>query len=574
MRVILSIALSAVFVVSSVNAIAEDLSGKVKKTVERITLDQPGTKPFHLKASVAPSFERDKDSGRTGEIEIWWSSTDRWRREVRSPEFHQVEVVNGDHDWQKNEGNYFPEWLRQVAIELIRPVPPLDDVLTHVKSAEVRNFANPIKPELSQVNVAWVASTGTAEIHNIARSSLALNPSSGLLLYASGLGWGCELVWGRDFKDYVDFHGRKIARTINIGSPQVTAKIATLEDLGDVPTGFFDATAPGGDPQPVRTALIDEIALRKNLIPADAQPWPPLQDGPLKGNVTTTVVIDREGKVRDVGSIVSENSAINEAGRQRILSMSFKPFMQDGVRVQVISQITVPFETTRPTGSEQFDTARDYFDRGSKISMPAFGGITPYVLEAEFIAIGHEGTRAVGKYEDTWTDATHWRREALFGTSRLVRTRNGNKRYQLFEGSDAGLLAFIFKTVEPIPATDTFVESDWRIKRDKVDGVEAIRVLAGYESPEGKLDPEQARGYWFDNSGLLLKTYLSGVESMRSRFEDFGGMKLARQIDVLREGKLAARVSVTEIAPTGAQPEDTFKLKGHDWQRGFTAEER
>jgi hypothetical protein len=31
-------------------------------------------------------------------------------------------------------------------------------------------------------------------------------------------------------------------------------------------------------------------------------------------------------------------------------------------------------------------------------------------------------------------------------------------------------------------------------------------VLAGYESSEGKLDPDQARGYWFDDSGSLLKT--------------------------------------------------------------------
>ena len=45
---------------------AEDLTGQVKKAVEKSTLDQQGTKPFHLKASYAPSLERDKDSHRTG----------------------------------------------------------------------------------------------------------------------------------------------------------------------------------------------------------------------------------------------------------------------------------------------------------------------------------------------------------------------------------------------------------------------------------------------------------------------------------------------------------------------------
>jgi hypothetical protein len=45
---------------------AENLAKDIKKAVERSTLDQAGTQPFHLKAMIAPSFERDKESGRTG----------------------------------------------------------------------------------------------------------------------------------------------------------------------------------------------------------------------------------------------------------------------------------------------------------------------------------------------------------------------------------------------------------------------------------------------------------------------------------------------------------------------------
>jgi hypothetical protein len=552
---------------------AEDVSGKIKKAVERVTLDQPGTKPFHLKATLAPSFERDKDSGRTGSVEIWWMSPTRWRREVRSPEFHQIEVADGDHDWQKNEGDYFPEWLRQVAIELIRPVPALDEVLAHVKSAQMRDFSK-INPALGQLNVDWVTDTGTVEVHNISRSSVAINPNSGLLLYGGGLGWGCELDWGKGSQDYESFHGRTIARRLKVGSPEVTATLVTLEDLRDVPAGFFDATSQAGDPQALRTILIDETSLRKNLLPAEASAWPPLQDGPLQGNVTTTVVVDRGGKVRETESMVSENSAINTAGRQRIFAMRFQPFLQDGIPVQVVSQITVPFKTIRPAGMETFDSARNYFDHGKKVSMLGSASPSSYILTADFMARGHDGNAGAGKYEDTWIDDSHWRREASFSKSRYLRTRNGDKRYELAEGPDVGLLRFVFKTVEPIPATDTFVESDWRIKRENVNGVDAIRVLAGYESPEGKLDPEQARGYWFDNSGLLLKTYLSGMETVWSHFEDFTSLKVARQIDVLRDGKLAARVSITGIAPAGTVTEGDFVLKGHEWQRAFTAEER
>src|SRR5215470_9820440 len=50
---------------------AVDEVDAVKKAIERSTLNQPGTKPFHLKAVLAPSFERDRNSGRTGKVEIW-----------------------------------------------------------------------------------------------------------------------------------------------------------------------------------------------------------------------------------------------------------------------------------------------------------------------------------------------------------------------------------------------------------------------------------------------------------------------------------------------------------------------
>jgi hypothetical protein len=59
----------------------------------------------------------------------------RWRRGVRSPEFHQIEIVDGIHQWQSNDGDYFPEWLRELAVALVRPVPlPMDVLVQRVKT--------------------------------------------------------------------------------------------------------------------------------------------------------------------------------------------------------------------------------------------------------------------------------------------------------------------------------------------------------------------------------------------------------------------------------------------------------
>jgi hypothetical protein len=539
---------------------AENLSKAIKKAVERGTLDQPGTKPFHLKASVAPSFERDKDSGRTGTIEIWWASPTQWKRDVSCPLFRQIEIVNGSQRWQKVEGDYFPQWLERTAIELVKPIPPLEDVLEHAKSAETRTL-------MGQTNLNWVTTTGTPDHPNISRSWVALKANTGELLYAGGLGWGA------DFNDYRPFHDRLVARVVKVGSPEVTATIAVLEDLGVVPPSLFDTGSPGSDLKALETIVIDEGTLRKNLVSVDPIVWPPLQDGPLEGNLTTQIVVDREGKVRDIGTMVSENPGIDEGGRRIIAGLRFKPFLVNDQPTQVFSQITLPFKTTRPSGTEHFESAKAYFDRGRRVNFPAAGGGKPYALRAEF-EVAKSGNVEKGRYEDMWLSESQWRREAWLGNSHYVRSRNGDKAYQLADGPDTNLLRFLFRVMEPIPATDTFVESDWRIKRDTVNGVPTIRVLTGYESPEGKLDPEQVRGFWFDNSGTLVKTYFRGIESQRLEFQTFGPVVIAHRVDLLKDGAVGMRIRVTEISPAEQISPKAFDVRGHEWTRAFTDEVR
>jgi hypothetical protein len=539
---------------------ADDV-GAVKKAVERSTLNQPGTKPFHLKAALAPSRERDKDSGRSGEVEIWWASPTQWKHEVRSPEFHQIDIVNGSHEWQKSDGEYFPEWLREVAVALIEPVPLLDQVLDRVRGSDARKIAG-------MIHFSWTTMSTDGHVQKGMGGALAISDKTGLLLY------GSDLAWSGLFHDYMDFHGRMVAQTVAVGSPEVTAKVTTLEDLGVVPAGFFDAEASGGDAPPLRTLVIEETALRRNLLPTEPVAWPPLQDGPLDGAVTTRIVVDRAGKVREVGTVVADNPGVNDIARKVIAGMQFKPYLQDGVAVQVVSRITMPFKTFRPAGVETFDSARAYFERGRRVGFPAAGNGPAYILHATFQAKLSSGTVEAGQYVDTWKSDDEWRREVSIGQSRYVRARHGEARYQLTEGPDATHLRLVLKAMEPIPAIDTFTESDWKIKRDTVDGAKTIRVLTGYENPDGSLDPENARGYWFDDSGKLVKTYFQGLETRRAGFEDYNGIQIAHEISVLHNGALGMLIRVTQVSPAGTVPENTFDLPGHEWTRAFTEEVR
>src|SRR5580704_16171829 len=209
---------------------ADDPERTVKKAAEHSTLNQAGTKPFHLKAVIASSRERDRGSNRTGEVEIWWASPTQWRREVRSPEFHQIAIVNGGREWQKNEGEYFPEWLRETSRALIEPVPLSNEALKQVKDAEVKRL-------MGSTYFSWTMMSTDGKVEKGMGAGLAVKDSTGLLLYGSGLGWGGS------YKDYKNFNGRMVAQTVSVGSPEVTAKVTTLEDLRDIPPGFFDAEA-------------------------------------------------------------------------------------------------------------------------------------------------------------------------------------------------------------------------------------------------------------------------------------------------------------------------------------------
>jgi hypothetical protein len=170
--------------------------------------------------------------------------------------------------------------------------------------------------------------------------------------------------------------------------------------------------------------------------------------------------------------------------------------------------------------------------------------------------------------------ASQWRREAVLGSSRVVRSRNGDKFYLIADGPDAALLRIVLIDMEPIPGTDTFVESDWRIKRDTLDGIATIRVARGYESPDGTPDTKQFNGYWFNETGQLVKTYGNGLEMTLTNFGDFNGINVARRVDVFSGGKLGMRIDVTDLGAAGTVDPGVFVLKGHDWVRQFTTEVR
>lgn len=540
---------------------AGDQADAAWKAIGKITLDQPETHPFHLKAAYAPSYERDRATGHEGTIEIWWQSPELWRRELSAPGFHQVAIFDGKREWQKNEGEYFPEWLLELTNAIMRPMQLEESIFRkRVLSAEVRHL-------MRQTNIEWEPTNEFDNAQANGKGYLALNDDTGLPSYMGGLGFG------GNYHDYKKFHDRSIARKVASGSIELTATIDVFEDLAAMPDSFFDPKSINPDATPIYTAVLSEEDLRKSLQPGATFTWPTLNDGPFEGVAWTEVVLDRTGSVRELIPPICDNPGVSSAADAGFRSMHFAPILKDGVAVQAMGRLSVRFKVTRPAGTENFASAKEYFERGRKASFLAAGSSTPYHLHISFQTGTSKGLVS-GSYEDTWISDTEWKREAWIGSSHLVKSQSGEQHYILAEGDQAQLLRMMMQILEPIPAEDTMTESDWRIRRDITGDVNAIRVYSGPEGPNGELDPGKSQAYWFDDQNHLLKCFMHGLEIYPSRQEEYNGVLVARQIDVVKNGHVGMRLLVDEIGPADPSLAKTFKLKGYEWQRAFTAEAR
>jgi hypothetical protein len=537
--------LLTLFAASTITAFGEDWRDQIRSTVEKSTLNQPGTPPFHLRAELSSYRPGIEPTSRTGTIEIWWVSPTQWKREIESPQFHQLAIMNNGKEWQHNDSDYLPEWLREITDDLLDPIPDLNRVLD--ESGGAGN---------------WQSFSTDGSVRKSVGCGLSV---SGLLTFGTCTGWGGE------FSNFQSFGNRIVARTIS--GDGATARVTALENLDPSSVSFTPPSETPSSPL-IHTVILDEILLRKNLQPSQPPQWPAVQDGPLEGVLTTTyVTVDRTGAVRDVGTILSDSPWLNNTAKEYITGLRFKPFVVNGEPVQVVSRITMPFKIVRPAGVETFDSARNYFEHGRKVNSPAFSGAKPYVLHAT-IQVYTEGGILKGEYTDTWKADDEWKREAKIGESYFARSRNGEKYYQLMTGnkpvlppelrSSAGafftISGFVLEVIEPIPPTDDFYEADWKIRRDNVDGSNAIRVLSGVEPQNGVCDPEHAHGFWFDPEGRLIR-FCERVDVRFSDFDDFNGAQVPQTIRVLSGDKTLISIRVDEMRPLDpGTPNGSFDL--------------
>ena len=103
------------------------LADVAQQAAANSTLVTPGSPSFQLRAVVSEATS--PDSRYRSEIEEYWVTPKKWRRTVKSPAFSQTVIVNGDQYFEQNNGDYFPQWLRELVTALFEPLPMVEALM-------------------------------------------------------------------------------------------------------------------------------------------------------------------------------------------------------------------------------------------------------------------------------------------------------------------------------------------------------------------------------------------------------------------------------------------------------------
>jgi hypothetical protein len=300
-------------------------------------LAQPGAAPFHLRAVI--SEQKNHDPQWDAEVEEWWSSPTRYKRIFHCGRFSQTLIVDGSKTQETDSGQVFPELLRNLTVELTNPIPRFDEL------AELHLSVTPPDGTPGQIVTRYkIPTTDGAGVTASMDASVALDRQTGLIVYGGNLDWDVAL------HDFAPFHTLQVPRRLTAqtqGGPRLTAQITLLEDLSPAEASLIRVTRPTAASQQLRIVVVPEPELRKLGVNTPVPHWPDVAEGALSGTMTMRVVVDRTGQVQSIDNFFPKNPALQAAAEQQLVNWRFRPYLDHGAPVQVISTLTFAYDVNR-----------------------------------------------------------------------------------------------------------------------------------------------------------------------------------------------------------------------------------
>lgn len=284
--------------------------------------DRGGT-PFSLQAVLT---ERG-DPNEHVDVEMFWAGPDKWRRTIKSHEFSQTLIVNGEKIWEQDSGGYMPLAIQVLTTAMIDPQPILDAIRP---GDMVRTKANGMSNESGRICFAPGGKM-------CGMSRFGLTESVG--------------APGRsvDFTDYHKFKGKRVARLIFYHidpGDSWQAQVTMLAEFNSHDDSEFAVPAPTPRSQQIRGVVLPEAELRSLAVQPLVIIWPQvLEDNNTRGSTSYYISIDRTGKVREVLPLSVSVERADDSARRQIMRWKFNPATEDGVTVQSEGALHFKFDT-------------------------------------------------------------------------------------------------------------------------------------------------------------------------------------------------------------------------------------
>ena len=333
------------------------------------SLTAPGGTPFHLRAVIT---ERG-DPNEHVDVEMSWVAPDKWRRTIRSQEFSQTLIVNGDKVFEQDSDDYFPLGIQTLVTAMVNPEPVLD-------------AARPGDRVMTKANGAADESGKTCFGAN---SSMCITSHSGLTETVGGEGRRV------DFMEYEKFKEKRVARVliyhIDPGD-SLQSRITTLGELKNTDEEQFLIQDPTPKQRQIRSVVVSEAELRALALEPTEIIWPQvLEDNRTTGETSYYVSLDRSGRVREVLPLSVAIERADDSARRQIMKWKFKPVLKDGVPVQVEAVLNFHFDT-RAYGPAAPLTDEEVRKLASNIVEPVFPpGASPGSTFTLALAVDAEG---------------------------------------------------------------------------------------------------------------------------------------------------------------------------------------
>lgn len=513
---------------------------------------EPGLPPFHLKAQTTPAYNFGVNL--TADIEEYWVSPEKWKRTIHSPAFDQTIIVNGKSRFEQDSADYYPMWLQNIVTAIFDVVPP--QTLT-----EIASLNGTVALPGGKSSVTYHPTSTDGKVFSTWTGAIDFDSNTGSL--ASIFAMSFDATYGK----YKPFHSKQVARAIETFPPvprgDVKTIITELSDLKDPDESLFSIPHPSPPGQDLRTVYVPEVEYRKLAVDPPAMNWPPLKIRPTSGTLATIIVTDRSGKVRDSRFIIADNMNIEASAIELVKQWHFKPYLVDGVPMQVETTMTFAFNTAITGDQANFQAASYYFKRGRDLTFPRAEGSAPFHMKGTFegagIFTGFQGT-----YEETWFAPNRWRREiAIPGYPTMTETRLDDDHYVRRPAGDisnvVGKVLSLFAADFP-GYTYYSPDTDWNMANVNFENLPVIRVAMTRVNDSGQV--EYPRAYYFDQEGRVrARTILPEVITYGD-FTAFGGKQVPKLIVLKVNDLLTLTARIDSLEPAGPEPDDFFVLEG------------